>query len=595
MAAGNIDKNCAEKSAGEIFSNANSLWGYLAAGCLEALGVRQAVISPGSRSTPLTYALSRRAGIECLPVLDERGAAFLALGLARQSGNPVVLVCTSGSAGAHYFPAVIEAHESGIPLLLLTADRPPEMRHNHSGQTIDQQKLFGEKVRHFAELPVPEMREEILCHLRQALAEALCRARFPLPGPVHLNCPFRDPLAPEAVPDKAHEFLARLLEHFFTPLQPYSPPEIRDKSMPQRLPKKGLIVAGSWPVAMRQGLQDVEAVLRLARKTGWPIIADALGPWRFGLKPDDPVINAYDAILRNAEAAARLRPDAVIQIGSLPTSKILRGWLGAHPVPTWIVDPTGGFQDSLHRGGLHLRGSLASVVENLRPLQLEKASKFNKRWMAANKAARQVIDQEMRQCGFAFEGKVSWLVDRFLPDGCPVFLANSMSVRDAEFFWAGGKKRRPVYFNRGANGIDGNLSTAMGIAHGNPFAVMLTGDLALLHDLTAFLGKPRLRGHLTIVLLNNHGGGIFENLPIASLDPPFEEFFATPQEVDFGVLAEAFGLDYMKLDNIEELAKLIPVMPPDGIRLVEVKCDRKKDAVFRRSILNAAAKAVSVK
>lgn len=573
------------------YRNTNALWCSVIAETLSRCGVTRAVISPGSRSTPLTMALVRHGGIETVPVLDERSAAFFALGIARREGRPVVLVCTSGTAGANYFPAIIEAQESGAPLLVFTADRPPEMRDCSSGQTIDQQRFFGAHVNFYHELAVPEASETMLRYARQTVAHAVARSLAPQPGPVHLNAPFRDPLPP--LPDgTAERGDGRLGEAFFAHL---SPPRAAELAMAASnlpvWPARGVIIAG-----LRQGPGEAayaKAVGEIARKLGWPVLADALSPLRNRASDVGAMVTHYDAVLRHAGAAQRLRPEAVLVLEALPTSKVLREWLrGLTGVPVWIASPLAASRDALHGHAQQWLTSTEALAAAL-PISPARDETWTAMWQRANDAAVGVIEGELAKEEALFEGRIARVLQDALPRETPLFVANSMPVRDLEYFWTARDARIATFTSRGASGIDGTLSTALGVAHGaeRP-AVLLTGDLALLHDTNGFLVASRLKGSLSIVLVNNAGGGIFGHLPVAQFDPPFEEYFATPQRVDFGRLCAAYGVEHGLVRDWAELRERLRALPAAGVRVWEVRTDRKTDATRRKRLLAAAAEAV---
>ena len=569
------------------FRTTNALWCSVLVETLVRSGVAQAVISPGSRSTPSTMALFRHTKIEAIPVLDERSAAFFALGLARQHHRPTLLVCTSGTAGANYFPAMIEAQESGVPLLVITADRPPEMRECASGQTIDQQKLYGTHVNWFHELAVPEAKLERLSYLRQTVAHAIARTRQPEGGPVHLNAPFRDPLVP--VEDGTAAMLrGKIDSDFFAMLVP-GMPMVLGSALPE-LPRvaRGVIVAGPCqPVNPAQYAGMVEL---LAHKTGWPVLADSLSPLRSYSAPGQPFVSSYDALARNKDVMENLAPEFILCLGGWPISKTLREWIGRWDVATWVISGSTRNLDALHGRTRSFQTDVEAWIETVPDRQADLA--YSAEWTGADALVRAAIEEKLTGTDWLFEGKVTWFLSQHLPGDTPVFVANSMPVRDLEYFWIPNNRGCPIYFNRGANGIDGTLSTALGVAHGGKPAVLLTGDLALLHDTNGFLLRPKLRGSLTIVLINNRGGGIFQHLPVAQFEPPFEEFFVTPQEVDFGKLAAAYGVDYVLVKDWGHFVSLISSLPNNGIRVLEICTDRKRDAAFRKELLvEVAAKA----
>ena len=566
------------------FCNTNALWCSVLVETLARSGIAQAVVSPGSRSTPLTMALVRHPGIETIPVLDERSAAFFALGLARQHHRPTVLVCTSGTAGANYFPAVIEAQEGRVPLLVITADRPPEMRECASGQTIDQQKLFGSHVNGYHELAVPEAKLELLRYLRQTVAHAVACTLQPGAGPMHLNAPFRDPLVP--VEDGTAALLrGKIDSDFFAMLVPAQAAALGGRLPELPLVARGVIVAG--PCQPGNPAQYAGMVELLAHKTGWPVLADSLSPLRGYTAPGQPFVSTYDVLARNKALLEELRPEFILCLGGWPISKPLREWIGQLVVPIWLVSETAENLDALHGRTRSFQADIEVLAATLpdRPAELDYCSD----WTRADAGVRTTIGEKMVGIDWFFEGKAAWLLSQHLPVETPVFVANSMPVRDLEYFWAPNDRGCPIYFNRGANGIDGTLSTALGVAHGGKPAILLTGDLELLHDTNGFLLRPKLKGALTIVLINNCGGGIFQHLPVAQFEPPFEEYFATPQEVDFGKLAAAYGVEHVPVKDWGHFVALISSSTKAGIRVLEIQTDRKRDAAFRKEFLAGIA------
>lgn len=560
------------------FRNVNTLWASVLVETLARSGLRTAIVCPGSRSTPLTVAFARHPQIEAIPVLDERSASFFALGIARRTHQPIVLVCTSGSAGANFFPAVVEARESRVPLLILTADRPPELRNCNAGQAIDQQKLFGSYVNFYSEIAIPSTESSMLRYLRQTITNAMQQTQYPIAGVVHLNLPFREPLAPieqsempDQLPDDFFEHISRL-----------------DTAMTVRsLPKevishRGIIIAG---VAQPENSQQYcEAIAHFAKSLSMPVLAEALSPVRNFASLNPYLISTYDTILRNKELAAKLAPEVVIRIGEMPTSKELRLWLDAIQPTQIVIDPSDRSLDPIHGKTIHLQSSIRSFSS----IPTVEPSDFLFDWLKIESKMRTTIDQSLAQETALFEGKTAWILSQFLPPETPLFVASSMPVRDAEYFWKPNDLNVQPFFNRGANGIDGTLSTALGVAH-HQQAVMLTGDLALLHDTNGFLIRSHFQGHLTIVLINNNGGGIFGMLPIAPFDPPFEEFFATPQNIDFSKLCQTYDVKHEIIETWEQLRDRINPLPSNGIRVLELKTDRASDANWRKTNLKQFA------
>ncbi|MEH2244493.1 2-succinyl-5-enolpyruvyl-6-hydroxy-3-cyclohexene-1-carboxylic-acid synthase [Nostoc sp.] len=578
------------------FRNVNQLWAYILTETLKRLGLTCAIICPGSRSTPLAVAFAQQIPeIEAISILDERSAAFFALGQAQATGRPVVLVCTSGTAGANFYSAVIEASYSRVPLLVLTTDRPPELRDCHSGQTIDQLRLYGNYPNWQTELALPSTDMGMLAYLRQMVIHSWERMQTPTKGPVHLNIPFRDPLAP--LPDGTdlnylqsqfhpEEFFAGIANTTTFP----TPHSLLPIPQEWKECDRGIIIAG---VAQPQQPQEyAKAIAQLSQTLKWPVLAEGLSPVRNYAELNPYLISTYDLILRNQQLAKQLAPEMVIQVGEMPTSKELRNWIDATQPRRWVIDKSDQNLDPLHGRTTHLRISVEDIKAEERNLSF--SPDYGKKWCDAETKVRLVVDQTMGKIDEVIESKAAWLISQILPPGTPLFIANSMPVRDVEYFWKPNNLGVRSHFNRGANGIDGTLSTALGIAHRQQSSVMLTGDLALLHDTNGFLIRNKFVGHLTIVLINNNGGGIFEMLPIAKFDPPFEEFFGTPQDIDFTQLCATYNVQHELITSWEQLQQRLNPLPTMGIRVLELQTNRKLDAKWRQDNLQKFAADIAI-
>lgn len=580
------------------FRNVNMLWSSIIVETLSRLGLKTAIICPGSRSGPLAIAFAQHPDIEAIPVLDERSAAFFGVGIARRSGLPVVLVCTSGTAGANFYPAVIEAEASRVPLLLLTADRPPELRHCHAGQAIDQVKLYGQYPRWQVELALPSSTSDLLAYLRQTCLHAWEQSQWPVPGPVHLNVPFRDPLAPIADPETESLSENFDVDQFFSAVRPLSAVQtsLKLQTINAYLHRwlscdRGIIIAG--PAQPHDPEQYCVAVSQLAQMLGWPVLAEGLSPLRNWADCNSLLISTYDLLLRNQIVAHQLQPQQVICIGELPTSKVLRKWLSQSRPQTWILDATDHNVDPLHGPSIPVRLSVEGLIAAIPPSKTEncpQSTAYAKSWLRADQSVRTLIHRTMQTQDELIESKVAWFLSQVLPPGTPLFIANSMPVRDMEYFWQPGSLHIQPYFNRGANGIDGTLSTALGVSHRQQGSVLLTGDLALLHDTNGFLLRNHWQGHLTIVLINNEGGGIFQLLPIAAFDPPFEQFFRTPQRIDFEHLAVTYQVTWEQIESWAHLQQALKPLPESGLRILEVSCDCQNDTQWRRIIFKECVK-----
>ncbi|MGH8002575.1 MAG: 2-succinyl-5-enolpyruvyl-6-hydroxy-3-cyclohexene-1-carboxylate synthase, partial [Brasilonema sp.] len=369
--------------------------------------------------------------------------------------------------------------------------------------------------------------------------------------------------------------------------------------------QRGIIIAG---VAQPQKPQEYCcAIAQLSKTLKFPVLAEGLSPVRNYAHLNPYIISTYDLILRNQEFAKQLAPEVVIQIGELPTSKDLRNWLTYTQAQRWVIDNSDQNLDPLHGKTIHLRMSVeelerwgASEVSgaiedtgtysvSASPSSPSSSCEYLQLWCTAEAKVRATVDQTLATIEELFEGKAAWLLSQRLPPRTPFFIANSMPVRDVEFFWKPTHSQVQPFFNRGANGIDGTLSTALGIAHRQQSSVMLTGDLALLHDTNGFLMRNKFVGHLTIVLINNNGGGIFEMLSISKFEPPFEEFFATPQDIDFAQLCATYGVEHELITSWEQLLSRLNPLPSKGIRVLELRTNRKADAKWRKENLGKFA------
>jgi 2-succinyl-5-enolpyruvyl-6-hydroxy-3-cyclohexene-1-carboxylate synthase len=570
------------------FRNINTVWASVLVETLYRLGLKTAIICPGSRSTPLTVAFVQHSLIETIPILDERSAAFFALGMAKRSGLPTVLVCTSGTAGANFYPAVIEAKESRVPLMILTADRPAELRNSHAGQTIDQVKLYGNFPNWYTELSLPSINLELLSYLRQTIIYSWEQSLFPVKGVVHLNLPFRDPLHP------IHQIESKQLktnfpDNFFDHIRPLKSDYLISLSIKSDLKQwqqieKGIIVAG---VVQPQNPDDYcQAIAQFAQQLNWPVLAEGLSPLRNFSHYNSLIISTYDSFLRHPKTAQKLTPEIVIIIGDLPTSKVLRSWLKSLQTETIVIDETYQNLDALHSRTVHLRISIEQIGKFLKTDnnndQADLKSLYLQTWLNLEQQTQQYINQEMNQIDRLIEPKIAWLLPQYLSSNTSIFIANSMPVRDVESFWRVNSTQIQPFFNRGANGIDGTLSTALGMAHHHQNNILLTGDLALLHDTNGGLIGSKFKGSLTIILINNNGGGIFEMLPISQFEPPFEQFFATPQSINFADWCRTYQIEYELIQSWEQLKNRISCLPISGIYLLEIQTNRKEDTKWRK-------------
>lgn len=562
-----------ESTPAEHAALANGPFGELVIQALHRMGVSHFVVSPGSRSTPLTLAIGDLPDETFTVMLDERSAAFNALGRIKATRQPVALVCTSGTAGAHYYPAVIEAREAGLPLVVLTADRPPELRNCHAGQTIDQQKLFGTYPVFQAELPMPEKDFLLLRQARELCRTAVQSALGPMPGPVHLNCPFREPFLPKAGSvnvEPVHELLKDL--------EPATSVRAVAETNPE-LPNRTLILAGPRPWKDRE--EDVRAMLRLSRKTGFPILADGSNPLRYRARRDDPVIVHYDRIVRKESFWEDLKPNAVIQWGEPPTSKVLREKLVELDLPGYLIGSSKQGMNPLH-ARLQYGGSVIDFVRKVDAVN----SDFSMIWSAEDQLMESALQTMLKENHALFEGDIHRRLAEALPDKAAVMYGSSLAIRDAEWFMPRSRKGLLPFSQRGANGIDGTVSIARGVASGLGQPVWLVcGDLTFLHDANGLLGASKQQPGVFIVVVNNNGGGIFEFLPVAHQSDEFERMWATPQEVDIAQLVAAHGGRHVSCDGLDGLSDAVKNWDGAGVVVAEMNVDRKQSIALHRKLL----------
>jgi 2-succinyl-5-enolpyruvyl-6-hydroxy-3-cyclohexene-1-carboxylate synthase len=530
-------------------------------------GVRHAVVAPGSRSGPLAVALVRDGGVDVQVVLDERSAAFRALGIGRATRRPAVVLSTSGTAATHFHAAVAEAHHGRVPMIVCTADRPPELQNIGAAQTIDQQQLYGSAVRWFCD-PGPPSRDSSSEWSRLGVKAVRAATSIP-PGPVHLNLPFREPLLP------ARDATALFRRTSTTVVKtddetPHAPEDVVELVNSARRP---LLVCG-W------GSDEAhDAVVALHDRTRWPVLADAISNVRTG----PHAIAHYEALLRAPGFADAHRPDVVVHIGGPLTSKTATQWLDAS-IPHVLVDPSGWWLDPERAARHRVACAPATMLD---AVAAPVADDWSAAWRRADDAAEAAID-----AAAAGEPRAVREVWRTRPDGAQLLVASSMPVRDLEWF-APARRGVTAHANRGVNGIDGLVSTTLGIAVGSGApTVAILGDLALLHDAGGLLGAVGINVDCAFVVLDNHGGGIFSFLPQADPDvsspAEFEQLFGTPQDVDVGRVLAAYGVPVVEA-SAEEVGD---ALRGDGVRAVVVRSDRVQNVADHRALWAAVAACV---
>jgi 2-succinyl-5-enolpyruvyl-6-hydroxy-3-cyclohexene-1-carboxylate synthase len=584
---------------------------------LARCGMRAACTSPGSRCTPLVLTLAREERLDCYSHIDERCAGFFALGLAKASGLPVAVTCTSGTAAAELLPAAIEAREARVPLLLLTADRPSELRENGAGQAIDQLKLFGDAAKWFFEVGTHDASPARLLWIRTLACRAFSTAVEGRPGVVHLNFPLREPLVTEdPLPDdptgrpNGRPYVHR------QPVRFSGEPRLQELV---NAAKRGVVVAGRHERAEPSSASLGEAAAAFCEAAGWPLLADPLS----GARRGNAAIAHYDALLRDEAFASGVRPDLVIRIGDLPVSKPLRTWLASlDDIPQLTLDPESAWQDPASVLSDSLALEPASALSDLMalmsptaaasatdagitpaegmPLPVPADPDWLAGWRAADERAAETILGVLGS-GDLNEPAIAIELGVLLPQTATLFVASSMPVREIETFWPVRADPPRVLCNRGANGIDGLVSSAFGAAadrDGDGQVVLLIGDVALAYDLGGLLAAKRLNLKLTIVLVDNGGGGIFDFLPVAQATMAREadiytRHIATPPGIDFAQAATLYGLNHERVATVPAFRAALEqaLMPQAGSTIVHVQTDRASNVELHGRVWSAVSRA----
>ncbi|TQR18042.1 2-succinyl-5-enolpyruvyl-6-hydroxy-3-cyclohexene-1-carboxylic-acid synthase [Psychrobacillus vulpis] len=541
-------------------------------------GVRDVVICPGSRSTPLAYAFVKEESFRFYRQIDERSAAYFALGIAKVKKSPVVLLCTSGTAAANFFPAIVEAYYARIPLLVVTADRPHELREVGAPQAIDQIHLFGKHVKWTVDFPIPEDNDENLPFIERHIHRAISTAKALPMGPVHINVPFREPLLIDMVPTETTTQVT------FTEMGQLVPGDEFVTWFKEVLQEKekGIFIVGD-------SLQTIEGFWNFAKTVQWPVLVDPLSNLRSNI-PEDCIhlcIDQYDAILKDNAFKDSVIPDVVIRFGAQPVSKPLTQFLkGCKPKVFVAVDESSLFRDSIHVVTHHVQVAAASLWI---PIKEKQRTSYLDNWSRANDIATEHIHTYIKT--EEDEGALAGTLFEYLPSGVDLFASSSMPIRDVDTFFNKTSKDIQIYCNRGTNGIDGVVSTSMGVQAATSRPVyLLIGDLAFLHDVNGLIVSRFQQTDITIVVMNNDGGGIFSYLPQSAETNYFEHLFGTPTGLEFSHIAAMYDAQYDAVHSKEEFQKVINQPKKNDIRIIEVVTNRQVNTETHRKLWTSISK-----
>lgn len=536
--------------------------------------VKTVVISPGSRSTPLAYAFASTKGLDVYMQVDERSAAYFALGLAKASGNPVVLLCTSGTAASNYHPAITEAYYARIPLIVITADRPHELREVGAPQAIDQIRMYGKHVKYSVDFPLAENNPDIEDFIDRHISRALSVATTAPRGPVHLNVPFREPL----LIDFDRETPKMTFKKRFKSVDSLDASTAQQISQLLVTSEKGFIIAGEMPIGF-----DKAAFWNFAKALEWPVLCDPLSNLRTEV-PEQCIalcIDHYDALLKSDAFKEKVVPDTVIRFGAQPVAKPLSLYLKkVRPATVIAVDESPEFRDSLGVVTHHIQTSPETVIKII--VDKPKTS-YTELWTMANEAASVITNKYEGVAGD--EGIFAKTLFEHLPTESDLVSGSSMPIRDVDTFFRKTDKDITIFANRGTNGIDGVVSTAFGIqaARKRP-TWLLIGDLSFLHDVNGLIVTRFHEADLTIVIINNDGGGIFSYLPQADAGNHFEELFGTPTGLTFGHIAAMYDAQYAAIHTPEEFGMELDKVKEKPVRIIEVFTNRQANVKAHRDL-----------
>ncbi|WP_167629619.1 2-succinyl-5-enolpyruvyl-6-hydroxy-3-cyclohexene-1-carboxylic-acid synthase [Listeria valentina] len=537
-------------------------------------GVKDTVISPGSRSTPLALLFAEHPTLKIHVDVDERSAGFFALGMAKASKRPVVLLATSGTAVANYLPAVAEANLSQIPLIVLTADRPHELRNVGAPQAMDQIHLFGTHVKSFTDMALPEDSEEMIRYAKWHGSRSVDIALKTPRGPVHVNFPLREPLIPilDPSPFAATDKKRHHVHIYYT--HEVLEEEALSKMVQACNGKKGLFIVGPL------NKKEIETkFIETARNFGWPILADPLSGLRSYGELDELVVDNYDALLKSDAFKKEMEPEIVIRFGGMPVSKPLKIWLESlSHVRTFVVDPGAAWRDPVKGVTDMIHCDERFLLEALKEAKVKQPEHWLNRWQSHNQAARRVLEEHMTSIDRLEEGQVVYELRKQLPEEAGLFIGNSMPIRDVDTYFMQTDKKVKMLANRGANGIDGVVSAALGASTVLQPMYLLIGDLSFYHDMNGLLMAKKYKLNLTIVVVNNNGGGIFSFLPQSKESKYFETLFGTATDLDFRYAAALYDANYEEVFAVEAFRDALDKAAyHKGLDIIEVHTNRHEN------------------
>ncbi|MBT8379464.1 MAG: 2-succinyl-5-enolpyruvyl-6-hydroxy-3-cyclohexene-1-carboxylic-acid synthase [Ignavibacteria bacterium] len=577
----------------KIKINKNHIWANTFVNQLAAIGVKLACMSPGSRSTPLIYSLAENKKIKCFVNIDERSSAYFALGLAKASGTPVVIVTTSGTATAELYPAIIEAYQQRTPLIICTADRPPELVGTGANQTITQHNIYRNHIRLFRDVGLPSIKEHSLNYLQKIALKAF-KISVTQKGPVHINFPFAKPLEPFSLDNEIDKKLLKSQPIIESIKDTHNIKIESDRKVIKLAEKivqfeKGLIIAGP----MENDSEAVKNIIALASLTKYPLFADGVSYLRFKkLKSIKNIISNYNSFLTSKIFCAKYKPDLILHFGGTPTSANLLNYLSECDAERFQINEYGDLNDPSRKTKMIFKYSAELFSKTLiAHIKKEEFIRIQSKWLntftsaesISEKLTSGILDKEKK----LHEPKIITELLKVLPSTTNLFIGNSLPIRDFDCFSGSSTKKINLYFNRGASGIDGLVSTALGVASIKEPTVLLVGDLSFLHDLNSLLIAKNYNIPLLIIVINNNGGGIFKTLPISKKKKLLRECFIAPQNMNTKLMVEAFGINYRLIKNKNELKSTFENLEIENPLVLEIQTSADESANLRNEIFSS--------
>src|SRR5690554_2227318 len=578
--------------------NRNYFWAETFINELTSIGINYACLSPGSRNTPLTLAIANNKKIKSFVHIDERSSAFFALGIAKVTNMPVVVVSTSGTATAELYPAIIEAYQQRVPLIVCTADRPPELLNTGANQTINQNNLYKNHIRWFVDVGLPEPIPRRIRHIKAVAKRAVYESLVHSKGPVHLNFPFRKPFEPDDYTDEIYDDVIKTAEMVLPDKKTLFEENGRNISSEKwfkevidftsRL-RKGLIIAGpeNYNERFHKNCQKLASIL------GYPILADGASQLRFGKHNKENILFSFEGFLRSVFFNGKYQPEIILQFGRTVTSKALELYLEKCNAIRFMINEYGNWVDPANRADASFACKPYIFCEKMREhFESNKSKKKDESWLnlfdKADKLSLKVKERIISNSKFPNECRIIEELINLIPDNFNLMISNSMPVRDFDYFAPVTQKNITIFNNRGASGIDGITSTALGLAAADKkTTILLTGDSAFYYDLNALLAASKYKIPLIIILINNNGGGIFEVLPVSRFGKVFEEFFVAPHNLNFEPFVKGYGGNYSLIKSWKSFKDEFNLaLKRKNFSVLEIKTDAAASLKLRQTYWN---------